>query len=291
MKKILITGATGFIGKNLKEQLASDYQINAPNSKELNLLDSKTVNDYLSKNKFDIVLHCATHNGTRVSDKNLLKVLKNNLLMFFNLVCCHKMFKRMFYFGSGAEYDSRNYIPKMKEDHFDTHIPVDDYGFSKYIMAKYIKNIPNIYDLRLFGVYGKYEDWRIRFISQSICRVINNIDITIEKNVFFDYLYINDLVKIIKILIEKEKIVSKHYNFCTGKVIDLVSLAKMIIKISGKKLKIKIKEKGLKKEYSGDNERLIDTIKDYKFDSKKDSITELYKWYESNRRLIDPKKL
>ena len=39
-KKILITGGNGFIAKNLLEGLG-EYDILAPNSKELNLLDFK----------------------------------------------------------------------------------------------------------------------------------------------------------------------------------------------------------------------------------------------------------
>jgi len=281
-KKILVTGSTGFIGKNLTEQLQLSYDTFSPTSKQLDLLDENQVKKYLLKNKFDIVLHCATHNGTKVSNKDLSLVFKNNLKMFFNLTRCYNLYKRMFYFGSGAEYDMRNYIPKMKEDYFDSHVPVDDYGFSKYIMAKYIKNIPNIYDLRLFGVYGKYEDWRIRFISQSICQVISNKDIIINQNVFFDYLYIDDLIKIIKLLIEKRTILPQHINVCTGKTIDLISLAKIVIDISGKKLKIKTKEKGLKKEYSGNNNKLLKTIGNFKFIQIEQSITELYNWYKNN---------
>lgn len=283
IKKILVTGSTGFIGKNLTEQLQLSYDISSPTSKQLNLLDENQVKKYLLKNKFDVVLHCATHNGTKVSNKDLSLVFKNNLKMFFNLARCNSLYKKMFYFGSGAEYDMRNYIPKMKEDHFDTYVPVDDYGFSKYIMAKYIKNIPNIYDLRLFGVYGKYEDWRIRFISQSICQVISNKDIIINQNVFFDYLYIDDLVKIIKLLIEKKTILPRHINVCTGKTMDLISLAKIVIDISGKKLKIKIKEKGLKKEYSGNNNKLLKAIGNFKFVQIEQSISELYNWYKNNK--------
>jgi len=290
-KKILITGSTGFIGKNLTEQLQLNYDISSPTSKQLNLLDENQVKKYLLKNKFDLVLHCATHNGTKVSNKDLSLVFKNNFKMFFNLARCNNLYKRMFYFGSGAEYDSRNYIPKMEEDYFDSHVPVDDYGFSKYIMAKYIKNIPNIYDLRLFGVYGKYEDWRIRFISQSICRAISDINITVNKNVIFDYLYIDDLVKIIKILIEKKDISFQHINVCTGKTIDLISLAKIVIDISGKKLKIKIKEKGLKKEYSGDNKKLIEIIGNFKFTNYDTAINNLYSWYIKNEKIINKKYL
>lgn len=291
IKKILVTGSTGFIGKNLTEQLQLSYDIFSPTSKQLNLFDESQVKKYLLKNKFDAVLHCATHNGTKVSNKDLSLVFKNNLKMFFNLARCNNLYKRMFYFGSGAEYDMRNYIPKMKENYFDSYIPIDDYGFSKYIMSKYIKSTPNIYDLRLFGVFGKYEDWRIRFISQSICRAIFNKDITINKNVFFDYLYIDDLVKIIKILIEKKTIPSQHINVCTGITIDLISLAKIVVNISDKKIKIEVLEEGFKKEYSGDNSKLTEIIGDYKFTNEVRAIDELYSWYFKNKKIINKKYL
>ena len=46
-KKILITGANGFIGSNLKEGLSLLYDIYAPNSSELNLCDQENVEEYL----------------------------------------------------------------------------------------------------------------------------------------------------------------------------------------------------------------------------------------------------
>jgi len=285
MKKILITGSSGFIGRNLKEFLRSQYEVLAPTSKQLNLLDELKVKKYLTKHTVDTVIHCATHNGTVVSSKDLALVFKNNVMMFMNLAKHHHLYKRMFYFGSGAEYDMRHYVPHMKEGYFDTHIPVDDYGFSKYIMAQHIKNIPNIIDLRLFGVYGKYEDYRIRFISQTICRALIDQHITINQNVRFDYLYINDLVKIIVRLIEIKNLPHQYYNVCTGSVVDLRSLAKLVVKIAGKKLTIKTKKKGLKKEYSGNNKQLLNTIGKFPFTSHETAVKELYEWYKGNDKI------
>ena len=58
-KKILITGANGFIGSNLKEGLSLLYDIYAPNSSELNLCDQENVEEYLIHQKIDIVIHSA----------------------------------------------------------------------------------------------------------------------------------------------------------------------------------------------------------------------------------------
>lgn len=286
-KKIFITGSNGFIGKNLKEQLSKQYEVIAPTHNELELLNEEQVSSYLKKHQFDIVIHTATHNATRTSLKDLSRVFYSNLRMFFNLARCNQLYKRMFYFGSGAEYDNRYYTPKIKEDFFDKHVPVDDYGFSKYIMAKYISNTNNLYDLRLFGCFGKFEDWRIRFISNACCFAIHNMDIIMKQNVYFDYLYVNDLARIMQKFIEAKKIPYHYYNVCTGRIIDLLSLAKLVIKISGKKIKIKIKQEGFKKEYSGDNFRLLKFIGGFKFTPIEKSIRELYQWYRANKRKID----
>lgn len=286
MKKILITGASGFIGRNLSEGLEQTYNIYNPDSKELNLFDDNAVSKYLKKNKFSIVIHCATHNATRTSTKELTKVLDRNLRMFFNVARCNSYFDRMFYFGSGAEYDMTYYIPKMKEEYFDTHVPTDDYGFSKYIMAKHISSTDNIYDLRLFGCFGKYEDWRIRFISNAICKTIFNMDITLYRNAYLDYLFVEDLVKIMKLFIEKKNLKFKHYNVCTGKSIDLLSIAKIVREVSRKNLKIKITKKGFKKENSGSNKRLLNEFGKVSFTSLRSSIKELMEWYKSHNNEI-----
>ncbi|KKQ91416.1 MAG: NAD dependent epimerase/dehydratase family [Candidatus Woesebacteria bacterium GW2011_GWB1_39_10] len=291
MKKILITGASGFIGRNLKEGLENEFNVYAPSSKELDLLNTEKLKKYLKEHKFDVVIHAATHNATRVSDKDLSQVFKNNLLMFFNLARLNSLYGRMFYFGSGAEYDKRYPIVKAREIDFDKRIPVDDYGFSKYIMAKYIKNVDNVYDLRLFGVFGKYEDWRIRFISNAICRVIYDMNITISKNVYFDYLYMGDLIKIVKYFIDKKEIKHKEYNVCTGKKIDLVTLGKKVKELSKKKSEVRVAKEGLGKEYSGDNSRLLKEIGEFKFTPLDESIRELYKWYFEKKIKLDKQEI
>ena len=290
-KKIFLTGSNGFIGRNIKESLGQFYNIISPNSRDLDLLNEAAVHKFLRKNKFDVVIHCATHNATVVSDKNLSKVLQSNRRMFFNIARCDKFFGKMFYFGSGAEFDKRCPIIKVKEIDFDKKIPIDDYGFSKYIMTKYIKSTSNIYNLRLFGCFGKHEDWRIRFISNAICRVIFDMDVTISRNVYFDYLYIEDLVKIVKCFIEMKKIRYKEYNICSGKKIDLITLAGKILKVANKKTIIKVLRKGLKAEYTGDNTRLKAEIKNLDLLEIDDSIKKLYDWYSQNKFIIDKEQI
>ena len=290
MLKLLVTGGTGFIGKHILEQLRGKYEIHAPASAELDLLDHEAVRKHISKAGYDVVLHTATWNATRNSNKDVAKVLNYNLRMFLNLVRCSDSFGKMLYYGSGAEYDRCHWSPKMKEEYFDDHVPGDDYGLSKYIMRKYAERADNIYDLCIFGVFGSYEDWEIRFISNACCKAVWDLPITIRQNVYFDYLYIDDLVKITNWFISG-KPTEKVYNVATGRTNDLISLAGKVLAAAGKKLDILVAKEGLGAEYSGDNTRLLRELGDFQFSSIDDSIKELYEWYSVRKKGIDKNKL
>jgi len=289
--KILITGGSGFIARNLSEQLNKEYTVVSLNSKELNLLDSLKVFDCIKSNRFDAVIHTATYDAApKHSTKDPAKVLEYNLRMFFNVARCKDYFGKMIYFGSGAEFARENWTPRMKEDYFDQYVPTDQYGFSKYIMNKHAQLNKNIYNLRLFAVFGKYEDWRVRFISNACACATLGLPIAINQNRFFDFLYINDLIKIIQWFIDNRPQRST-YNVCTGSVIDFKTIAEKIIKISGKNLSIMIKTEELGREYSGDNTLLLSELNGPRFTPIDESIKTLYGWFEKNKDSIEIDKL
>lgn len=284
--KILITGTSGFIGRNLREKWEGKYDICCPIRNELNLLDTENVQKYLRENQFDIVIHAANTNNTRNSATTPYDSLDGNLRMFFNFERCKDYYGRMYYFGSGAEYDMRYYEPNMKESYFGTHVPEDSYGFSKYIMSKMCNTSDNIYDLRLFGVYGKYEEWERRFISNAICRALKGKEITLRQNVYFDYLWIDDLCDIMQWFVENNPL-HKHYNVCRGVKIDLYTLAVMIRQILNVECEIKVGQPGWKMEYTGDNSRLLTEMKGFQFTEFEKSIEKLCEFYRTNIELID----
>lgn len=289
MGKVLITGAGGFIGRNIAGSLQKNYEVYTQSRAELDLQKQTCLKKYLKKNQFDIVIHTANANNFHHT-LNEYQVLNQNLQMFFNLETCSELYGKMFYFGSGAEYDMQHYIPNMKEDYFGTHIPSDPYGFSKYIMSKSCVGSGNIYDLRLFGVYGKYEEYERRFISNAICRALAGKDITIQKNVYFDYLYVDDLGRIMQWFIENEPN-HKHYNVCRGTKMDLYSLAVMVRKILNIDCDIVVAEEGWKPEYTGDNSRMLKEMGGYKFTSFEQSIGELCNWYKEHWNEIDLERI
>ena len=284
--KILITGGSGFIARNLFEQLNNKYTIFAPDRRKLDLLNCQMVFDYLKKNKFDIVIHTAIYDATRkYSTKDPSKVLENNLKMFFNVTRCKDYFGKMIYFGSGAEFSREHWLAKMPENYFDTHVPADQYGYSKYIMTKYTQLNSNIFNLRLFGLFGKYDDWRTRLIPNVCYFTVMNLPIKIVQNRRQDFLYINDLARIVKWFIDN-KPQKNIYNVCTGKAIDFKTIAEKIIKISDKKLPIKIKTKGWGREYGGDNTLFLNELKGFKFTPIDVSLKYLYDWYVQNKNIF-----
>ncbi|MEK7131462.1 MAG: NAD-dependent epimerase/dehydratase family protein [Patescibacteria group bacterium] len=279
--KIFLTGGGGFIGRNILEMLGDKHDFLSPGRSDLDLTNADSVFDYLKNNNVDVVIHAANVGGNRNPKWTGVDwVSEKNLQMFFNLVRCKDFYKRMIVLGSGAEYDKRRDVTKVKEDDFDNSMPVDQYGFAKYIMSKYAQNVDFITHLRLFAVYGKYEDYKIRFISEAICDVLLGKPIIINQNVYFDYLYINDFVKILdNFIVNKPK--QTFYNVGRGETIDLISIAKKILVLTGKNVPVIIKNAGLNKEYSGNIDRLKSEAKNLSFTDFDKSLTELIVYYQS----------
>jgi GDP-L-fucose synthase len=289
MKKILITGSSGFIGSHLSEGYKEKYQIYSHDIKTLNLLDSRAVFEYLEKMNFDVVIHTATWSDRNLANKPI-DVLANNLNMFFNLARNHDCFGKLIYYGSGAEYDRFNLVPKATEDFFNIYIPESAYGLSKFIMAQHTAVSTNIFELIPFAVFGPGEDWRTRFISNACCRDIFDLPITIMKNVVYDYIYVEDLVKITEWFINNTP--PEHsYNVCYGQPYDLYSLAQMVQKYSGKGNQIIIQDQGMGHEYSGDNSKLLKLIPDIKFTKIEDAIASVYQWYLANKQYLSKDEL
>ena len=283
--RILVTGGSGFIGRNLAEQLASTYEVLAPSSADLDLLKDRDVRDYLDEHRCDVVVHAATTRSNRrvAAPPDLLD---RNCRMFFNLARNADRFGKMIHFGSGAEYDRTGLPPLVKEEYFDTRVPADAYGFSKYICAKYIERSERIVDLRLFGVFGPYEDYTVRFISNACCRALKGLPIVLRQDVLFDYLYVGDLVPITRWFIENDAR-HKAYNVCTGRPIALTELARIVAEISGQGPRISVLQDGMGGEYAGDNSRLATELGQHQFQTARSSVAELYAWYAERSEEMD----
>jgi GDP-L-fucose synthase len=290
MKKVLLTGGNGFIGKNIQESyLSQKYEIVAPKSSELNLFDTDNVDTFFAKKHFDVVLHSAVKPGHR-NAKDPTNLFYSNVRMFENLERHKDNFARFINFGSGAIYDISKDISNVREESIFSNIPKDEHGFCKYTVTKQIENLNNFIDLNIFGIFGKYEDWEIRFISNAICKVLYGLPITLRQNRKFSYLWIEDLMPILEYFIEN-KVQYKSYNIVPDEKNYLLDLAKVVRDISGKNVEIKVAKGGLGLEYNGNNQRLKNEFKNIVFTDPKRAISRLYFYYNSNRELIDKNKV
>lgn len=290
-KRILITGGSGFVGKNLKEYFSDKYQLFVPTHKQLDLLDTEKVDRYISHNQIDYIIHAANIGGKR-TDSSHEDIIGANLRMFFNIVRQQNLVKKIIYFGSGAEFDKSGPINKATEEDLGERIPKDDYGFYKFVCARYVDNLSDgkIVCVRLFGVYGKYEDYFVRFISNAIVKNILLLSIDINQNVYFDYLYIKDLMKTVDYFMN-HKTKYNIYNAVSGTKIDLITIASKINSLSPYKSKVIIRNKGFNKEYTASNARLRREIEGFRFTTIDDGIKDLSNWYRKNIKLIDREKI
>lgn len=279
---IFITGANGFIGLHVKNYLLTNnnFKIFAPSSKELNLTNESAVDAYIQDKKIDIIIHLANKGGDR-NTLDIKNVVEYNLRIFFNIAKHENKVDKIISFGSGAEYSKHKPIIEAKEDDYLSCLPLDEYGFYKSITSRFIEKSSRMIQLRLFGVYGIGEDYRYKFISNAIVKNLLHLPITIHKNVFFDYLYIDDLIKIIDYFMHNN-VHDKIYNVTKGEKIDLKSLSNLINKISDFESEIFILSEGLNNEYTSNNDRLKKEIKNIKFTPHKEAVLKMHSHYKNN---------
>lgn len=279
---ILITGGTGFIGRNLYEGLKDEYEIFAPSHKELDIVNSKAVRSYIKQNKIKVVIHTAVKGGDLV--------LENILRMFLSIYNNLDLLDKFINFGSGAEYAKTRDLKKVKEEDLGKFIPDDNYGLGKLICSKLSQGNKKIVTILPFGIFGPGEDYRFKFISNSIVKNLLGLPIKIRQDVIFDYLYINDLITIIKSFLKNQK-VSGDFNVSTTESISLKEISEIINKISVKSSLITIKNKNYNFQYTGSNLKLIKTFPHLKITSYEEAIKDLYLYYSSHLESIDKNEI
>lgn len=224
MKKILLTGGSGFIGKNLLifflkknfkvYSIDKKYTgINHKNLKEykINLLKDKLNN--INKIDFDYIFHAAADLGVKKVIHKPIFTLRNNIYTTKKIIEFskkQKYLKRLFFFSTSEIYSNLNNKNKMSEvDQVtspDIFHPRTSYWLSKYFGEfEIIQSGVPFTILRIFNAYGPGMK-PTHVISETIFKLNKNLDQNTFQNPNHSrcFIYIDDVVKIISSLISKK---------------------------------------------------------------------------------------
>ena len=197
-KKILFTGGNGFIGRQIIPLIeGAGYDVVRPRSTQVRLeVDEEVATLFSDGQHYDAIIHAAIVGGRRDVDDDW-GVMHTNLNMFETLYKYIDHTDMFINLDSGASYGRPAPVPEPSPQDFGQVIPGDPYGFSKYIIAKRVLADPKGVNLRIFGCFGEHEE-STRFFSTNINRYIDHQPIQLIKDRKMDFIYADDLYKIIK---------------------------------------------------------------------------------------------
>jgi GDP-L-fucose synthase len=205
--KILITGGNGVVGSYLVKKL-KDHDLYKPSSKFLDFADREHVDGFFnSHSKFDVVIHCAIRGGSRLK-VDRWNVLDDNIKMYYNILHNRHKYNKLISFGSGAEIHQLN----------------TPYGISKNAVAKSIIDQDNVYNLRIYSLFGDGE-FDTRFIRANLLRYTNKESMEFYQNKLMDFFYMEDLWKLVKYYIDTEnppKEVDCSYKFAEKNLFNIL---------------------------------------------------------------------
>jgi len=253
--RILLTGSNGNIAKMIKKNLESVFDIICITRNEVDLLDYKSIFNYLKDKEFDILIHAAISGGRRTKEEKG-EIVYQNLLMFENLIQFAYKFKFIINFDSGAIYDRSSDIYCRKEEELFL-VPTDYYGFSKYMIYKSSLHYKNVVNFRIFSIFHVNEELD-RFIKSCFLAKHNGTNITIFNDKYFDFMYEDDFIKVLKYYIEQISSDNISFprtlNLSYTKKYKLSEIANIIL--DNKKNQIIIIDDSCLNNYCGDSSEL-----------------------------------
>lgn len=247
-KKILITGAAGFIGFHLCKKLLKQgenvigfdnlnnyYDINLKKRrlKELDkhfvskgswtfykndLIDKKKMEDIFKKEKPIVVIHLAAQAGVRYSFVNPKSYIESNITGFHNILEISNLYKinNFIFASSSSVYGGNKSIPFSENDSVDH--PVSLYAATKKsneLMAhaySHLYNIPST-GLRFFTVYGPWgrPDMALFLFTKSILKN-EPINVFNKGQMIRDFTFVDDVIESIIRILNKPATPEKTFN-------------------------------------------------------------------------------
>ena len=145
------------------------------------------------------------------------------------------------------------------------------------LIAEKIKNRKDVICLNIFACYG-YGEKESRFPSYAIECVLNNKPIIINQNVIFDYLFVEDMQRIVKHFIFNNPVSGNIINITPNESVSIYDIANIVNGFESNKVDIKIANQEMNFEYTGDNSILRENIPDIKFTDIESGLRKLYNY-------------
>ncbi len=222
-----ITGHSGVLGKSIQKNLKFTYiKFNGDITK------IKDVEKWVSKNKFDYLIHLAAIVPTSIVDKDFLKSKRVNYIGTKNLINSLIKFRKdikFFFFSSTSHvYNSRNKFYKLSEK--SATKPYSKYGKTKLLAENYIKKRLNKIKIkycigRIFSFTHQNQDtsFVVPNLFKKIKKSKDKNNVLKDLNHFRDFISVNDICSAIELIIKKE--ITGVINIGTGKKIQLSKIA------------------------------------------------------------------
>ncbi len=247
--KILVTGASGFIGKHLVPMLSKNHNVEAVsrshtvgNVKWHKIDLSKRDSLCLLRSKYDVVIHLAA----LTSEGDPMSMFKHNVMATVNLLeYCRKGNMRLIFVSAHNVYGKTCYLP-IDEGH--PTIPTTNYGVTKLISEQVCKVHHDTYGmniiiLRISSVFGECQSEK-KLIPSLIRKALLEEPLVLHRynNGFqiMDMIYVKDVCRAISAVIKNKRIRFGIYNVASGTGITVKELAEKITSLTGSRSKLKL---------------------------------------------------
>jgi len=254
--KVLVSGSAGQVGSCLVEYLMKDHDVvgvdlRTPVWSEVkqvtvqgDVRDPGLVKKLLKG--VDVVVHAAARVNVQASLREPLEDASHNIDGTLSLLECarEENLHRFIYISSAAVYGRQETIP-ISEDH-RPH-PLSPYGASKLSGEIYTLVYFHSFDLpgvciRPFNIYSERQDPDSPYsgvIARFKHAILNGNPPVIygDGSHTRDFIHVRDVVRMIERCMDSKRCVGKVYNCGTGTGTSILSLANLMISLSGKELK------------------------------------------------------